>query len=199
MHISPKRRTNTHMYSLSGHILDTVQDNPYLGLQISNDLKWRKHIQKTVNKASIALGMLRRNLKFLSKAHKSTAYQTLVRSILEYGSIVWDPHTIQDKQCLERIQRRAARFIVGDYKTKSEGFMTQTLKDIGLPPLHQRRLFNRLAFFHKIAYGLVPAIKQEDHLQPLDNKRRIRPTRYTRSLARSFCDYPAVRPFHKHY
>ena len=133
MHISPKRRAHTHMYSLSGHILDTVQDNPYLGLQISDDLKWRKHIQKTVNKASIALGMLRRNLKFLSKAHKSTAYQTLVRSILEYGSIVWDPHTIQDKQCLERIQRRAARFIVGDYKTKSEGFMTQTLKDIGLP------------------------------------------------------------------
>ena len=63
--------------------------------------------------------------------------------------------------------------------------MTQTLKDIGLPPLHQRRLFNRLAFFHKIAYGLVPAIKQEDHLQPLDNKRRIRPTRYTGYLSKN--------------
>ena len=171
MHITPKRRTHTHMYTLAGHILDTVKDNPYLGLQISDDLRWHKHIQKSANKASIALGMLRRNLKFLPRSYKSTAYTTLVRSILEYGSIVWDPYTQQDKQCLEKIQRRAARFIIGNYKTKSEGFMTQTLKDIGLPPLHRRRLYNRLAFFHKIANGLVPAIKPEDHLTPLDKKK----------------------------
>lgn len=129
--------------------------------------------------------MLRRNLKFLPRAHKSTAYTTLVRSILEYGSIVWDPYTQQDKQCLEKIQRRAARFIIGNYKTKSEGFMTQTLKDIGLPPLHRRRLYNRLAFFHKIANGLVPAIKPEDHLTPLDKKRRIKPTRYSGYLSKN--------------
>ena len=67
MHISPKRNKHKHMYSLSGHILESVSENPYLGLQISDDLKWSKHIRQTVNKASIALGMLRRNLKFLPK------------------------------------------------------------------------------------------------------------------------------------
>ena len=92
MHISPKRHKSTHMYSLSGHILDSVSDNPYLGLQISDDLKWSKHIKQTVSKASIALGMIRRNLKFLPKSLKSTAYISLVRSILEYGSIVRDPY-----------------------------------------------------------------------------------------------------------
>ena len=103
----------------------------------------------------------------------------MVRSILEYGSIVWDPFLKQDIQCLERVQKRAARFIVSDYRTQSQGFMTRTLKDIGLPPLQQRRLYNRLSFFYKITNGLVPAIQQDAHLTPLDNKRRIRPTQYT--------------------
>ena len=96
MHIGPKYQKQTHMYSLSGHILDTVHDNPYLGLQISDDLKWRKHIANTTNKACIALGMLRRNLKFLPKTHKTTAYVSLVRSVLEYGCAVWDPYVQQD-------------------------------------------------------------------------------------------------------
>ena len=32
--------------------------------------------------------------------------------------IVWDPYTTSDINKLERIQRRAARFITGDYKTR---------------------------------------------------------------------------------
>ena len=120
MHITHTRHRNMHMYSLSGHSLDSVSDNPYLGLQISDDLKWNKHIRSTVSKASITLGMLCRNLKFHPKSLKSTAYIPLVRSILEYGSIVWDPYTQQDFQCIEYIQTHAARFIINDYRTCSQ-------------------------------------------------------------------------------
>ena len=42
MHISPKRKKHTHMYSLSGHILESVHDNPYLGLQISDAVHPRR-------------------------------------------------------------------------------------------------------------------------------------------------------------
>ena len=35
----------------------------------------------------------------------------MMRSILEYASAVWDPHLFKDKSALERVQRRAARFI----------------------------------------------------------------------------------------
>jgi hypothetical protein len=40
---------------------------------------------------------------------------------MEYGAIVWDPYTIVDTNKLERIQRRAAIFITGDYKSREEG------------------------------------------------------------------------------
>ena len=97
MHITPKRNKQIHMYSLcahmysfSGQILDRVRNNPYLGLKIANDLKWNTNIKLTVSKVSITLGMLRRNLKIIPRDIKSTAYISMVRSILEYGSIVWD-------------------------------------------------------------------------------------------------------------
>jgi hypothetical protein len=48
-------------YNLSGHILQQVQNNPYLGLQISDDLKWTKHITNVTKKANSTLGFLRRN------------------------------------------------------------------------------------------------------------------------------------------
>ena len=56
------------MYSLGGHILDSVSDFPYLGLQISDDLKWNKHITTMVSKVSIVLGAW----KLPNNSHRSS-------------------------------------------------------------------------------------------------------------------------------
>jgi hypothetical protein len=43
------------LYSLNGHILEQVKtgrDNPYLGLQISEDMKWSTQINNTAKKKS---------------------------------------------------------------------------------------------------------------------------------------------------
>ena len=170
MCISPWGIKNTHMYSLNDHVLETVNDNPYLGLGI---------ISNTTNRASTALGLLRRNLKFLPKHHKTVVFQALVRPILEYGSIVWDSYLQKDIESLESVQRRAARFILSDYKTRSQGFMTQVLKELKLSTLQQSRLFNRLCFFYKIANGLVPAMTDSEYLTSVDNKRRKRSKQYS--------------------
>ena len=41
--------SSTRHYELSNHILEEVSDNPYLGLQLSNDLKWSIHINNVCN------------------------------------------------------------------------------------------------------------------------------------------------------
>ena len=71
-----------------------------------------------------------------------------------------------------------ARFIVSDYSSRSKGFITQTLKELQLPPLQQRRLYNTLGFFYKISNGLVPAVISSDYAKPLDNKRRIKTKKF---------------------
>jgi hypothetical protein len=42
-----------------------------------------------------------------------------VRPIMEYACVVWDPITRKNITELERVQRKAARFVMGDYKTTS--------------------------------------------------------------------------------
>ena len=34
---------------------------------------------------------------------------------MEYAASVWDPHHLNDIQALEKVQRRAARWVMNDY------------------------------------------------------------------------------------
>jgi hypothetical protein len=45
--------------------------------------------------------------------------EALVRPIMEYACVVWDPITQKNITELERVQRKAGRFVMGDYKTTS--------------------------------------------------------------------------------
>ena len=129
---------------------------------ISNSLKWTSHINKAVGKANSTLGFLRRNLRQCPTTLKLTAYQSLVRPLLEYSCAIWDPYLQKDTVALEKTQRRAARFICSDYRRDSS--VTSMLDGLGLVPLADRRREQRLVLFFKIIKGLV-AIPVEQHLE----------------------------------
>lgn len=172
------RQRSSRFYTLSGHILQQVQQNPYLGVILSDDLKWEQHINKITGKASSTLGFLRRNLKMCPANSKKLAYITLIRSTLEYAASAWDPYLSKDVQKLEQVQHKAVRFIVGDYISKYPGFITSKLEELGIPTLKERRKNIRLCLFYKVAYGQVPAINPEDYIKPeVNTRRRTRPTR----------------------
>ena len=105
------RGKRPYLYQLDDTILDHVDAHPYLGVELSKDLKWSNHISKVTNCANRTLGFLRRNLGRCPKPCKKTAYIALVRSVLEYSTIVWDPYLVSDIDRLERIQTSAPRFI----------------------------------------------------------------------------------------
>ena len=79
-------------YSLTGQVLEEVMDAKYLGVTLSNDLEWSKHIATMTNKANSKLSFLRRNLKGCPEKFKQTAYFSLIRSFMEYGVTVWDQY-----------------------------------------------------------------------------------------------------------
>ena len=55
-------------------------------------MSWTKHIQEVINKASTTLNFVKQTLYQCEPTVKATAYTTLVRPILEYANVVWDPH-----------------------------------------------------------------------------------------------------------
>ena len=61
----------------------------YLGVTLSNDLEWSKHIATMTYKANSKLSFLRRNLKGCPEKHKQIVYFSLIRSFMEYGATVW--------------------------------------------------------------------------------------------------------------
>jgi hypothetical protein len=167
-------------YSLGNTILQQVDQNPYLGIQISADLKWSTHIAGLCKKAGSTLGFLRRNLRNCPTECRRLAYIALVRSTLEYGAAVWDPYLQQDINRLERIQRLAARFITGDYKSRDPGCIGRMLDLLKLPPLEERRRQLRLTTLYKVANGLIPALPADLFLTPASrDRRRVKPTLYT--------------------
>ena len=78
-------------------------------------MSFSPHINNIVAKASKMLNFIRRNLSKCTKDVKSTAYLSLVHPILEYSSPVWDPYLLADIQSIEKVQRRAARWVSSDY------------------------------------------------------------------------------------
>ena len=82
-----------------------------------------------------------------------TVYLTLVRSIMEYAS-VWDPHHISDNYRLEKVQRRAARWVLSDYSRETS--VTSLLLTLNWPTLQQHRLSSRLILFYKIINNQLP-------------------------------------------
>ena len=182
MNFNPKKcyilsiqQSTSHIYSLCKTPLQYVRSNPYLGIQFSDDLKWSTHIAHTCKKANSTLGFLRRNLRFCPLQCKKNAYLSLVRPVLEYGSIVWSPYLRQDVDKLEKVQRLSARFITGDYKTRTPGSITSMLQSLQLQTLEQRRRDQRLIFLYKVVEGLVPAIPSAEYLTPHKQGRLIKP------------------------
>ena len=94
MRISKKKHpldANLVMYDSS---LDIVSEFKDLGLLVSHNLSWNSHVNRIVYNANRMLGLISRTCKELFDVRTlKTLNCSLVRSQLEYSSIVWSPHT----------------------------------------------------------------------------------------------------------
>ena len=148
-------------YSLHGQTLETTSSNKYLGVSVADDLSWGKHITNIANKGNRTLGFLRRNFRDCTDTVKEATYKTMVRPILEYASPVWDPITQKDSSELEKVQRRAARYVFNRYGDRNPGCVTDMLTTLNWEPLSERRLNDRLTLLYKINNGIVDINKSQ--------------------------------------
>ena len=71
-----------------------------------------------------------------------------MRPVLDYGSSVWDPPGVVLQEELESVQKRAARFVTGNYNYET-GSMTGILGQLKWESLKKRRKDNRLILLYK--------------------------------------------------
>lgn len=167
MTVTRKRLPLSFSYSIGGNTLAVVNRYKYLGVTIMSDLRWNEHISEVVRRAMRKLGYLKRNLRQCTHEVKLIAYKTLVRPVLEYASIVWDPYTQGNINKIESVQKKAARFVYRSYSWRTSA--SALVKKAGLECLQKRRQRDRLKFMHLLFHDKL-GIHKHTYIEPVSKR-----------------------------
>jgi len=108
---SRRKKNIQFQYKMNNSNLMIVTQIRDLGILLSNDL-FNNHITIMCNKALRVFGFIRRNcIEFKNPNCFILLYCSLVRSILEYGSVIWNPYQTGLINTIERVQKRFLRVL----------------------------------------------------------------------------------------
>ena len=148
--IKPEALSTT--YTLGNSQLAKVTSFKYLGLIVSTNLSFDKHIIATISKASRSLYMMMRGLKRSPRKVKELSYKTIVRATLEYASQIWTPSAKKMIDALERVNRKAFRWAHGYRKFDR---ISAAMKHQDWETLEERRAAKDSATLQKINDGTL--------------------------------------------
>ena len=98
---------------IDGSPLQRVYTYKYLGLLFKPNLSWFQHIQEAKKKANKIIGLIYRH--FYTNCSSSTLltlYKMMIRPILEYGSVIWDPISPTLISSIESTQHCALKLVL---------------------------------------------------------------------------------------
>lgn len=99
-------------YNINGVILERVERFRDLGVIMTSNLQFNDHIVNMVNGSLKTLGFVSRTCRLFQDPNTFlTLYKTLVRSKLEFASIVWSPYSALQIKMIERVQKRFLRIL----------------------------------------------------------------------------------------
>jgi hypothetical protein len=138
--------------------LPRTNDAPDLGVTITSNLSWNTHINNITARAQNRKWFLIRTLGYEAPVRaKLLTYLSLIRSILEYNTVIWCPITHDNILAIEKVQRNCTDYILNnprwpvphriDYKER--------LIQLNILPLSYRREFYDLIFFYKSFNNMV--------------------------------------------
>lgn len=144
-------------YTLNGELLKRVNVVKDLGIYLDTKLSFDHHIESVVHKSFKNLGFILRTTKDF-KREKSVLilYNSMVRSHLEYASLVWDPAYNKYINRIEKVQSKLIKHL--NYKFHPErqcNTYTDNLKLYRIDSLKNRRLVSHIIFLHKIIHNKI--------------------------------------------
>ena len=125
-----------------------------LGIIMSNDCSFKKHIEKTAKKGSSQAGWVLRTFQTRNQTPMLTLFKSMVIPHLEYCCQLWNPCDVGSIQLLESVQRNFVRRING---VQHLSYWDQ-LKHLGLYSLQRRRERYIIFYAWKMMEKLVPNV-----------------------------------------
>ncbi|KAH9633361.1 hypothetical protein HF086_004075 [Spodoptera exigua] len=128
---------------------------------MDNNMNFRSHIDCIVTKSARLLGFLKRSSRgFKLVRTKIILYNALVRSHLEFASVVWNPFYAVQSQRVESIQRAFTKhlaYTTGQISPRCP--YEQRMECFKMDSLHDRRLMHDLTFLFKLLNNKLDCMK----------------------------------------
>ena len=99
------RQKTTTDFKINDENIPKVEDVRDLGVILSNDFKWSKHIDKARTKANILSHALVRSFLLYNTRLLVNLYKIYIRPILEYNTCTWSPFLKTEIDKVESVQR----------------------------------------------------------------------------------------------
>jgi len=122
MHLGNTNQCYT--YYMDEQPLQVVSEHKNLGIIIDSNLKFHSQTTAVTNKAYYVLGLIKKSFNSLNPRTLPILYKALVRPHLEYANAVWGPSYIGDSQIVERVQRRATKYVPEPFNLEYEDCRT---------------------------------------------------------------------------
>lgn len=144
-------------YTLNNEKLTRVNKFKDLGVIFCSSLSPVEHIAFVSSRASSLLGFVCRSSRdFNSSASLIALYKTLVRPVMEYASVLWNPHLKTHIESLDRIQARFVRVAALRLGFRYGEISSRELEELfDLQPLSERRRNSDVIFLFKIINSLI--------------------------------------------
>ena len=117
LHFQFKSASNIPNYYINDKLICRKEETKDLGIIFNTDLCWDEHHRTITSRAYRCLYLLKRTFTTHAVTSKKLLCISLVRAQLTYCSQLWRPYLIKDIIVLERVQRRATKFILNDYQS----------------------------------------------------------------------------------
>ena len=138
---------------LNNIAIEDVESHNHLGITLSSDVTWSKHISLMLDKAWKRIGLLRSLKYHLNRHCLEKMYMSFIRPPLEYGDIIWHNCTNQQNSDIESVQNEAARIVTGATKYCNVNSMLAELKWYSLT---DRLRKHKLIALYKMNHSLSP-------------------------------------------
>ena len=151
-HILTINGKNSFPFTIQGERISDTDEALDLGIIVDGKLQFSKHCIEKVRKASSILHFLftcfqTRKTKFLIRM-----YQTFVVPILDYGAIIYHPHSAKNIRLVESVQRYFTRRLFPSDRLLN---YQERLSILNLESLEFRRIKMDLIATYRILYGLT--------------------------------------------
>jgi hypothetical protein len=178
-----KKSPLIHNYNLNSHILERVTYITDLGVIFDYHLTFIYQYEAMLSRANKMLGFIKRRAQEFNNVWVTkTLYCSLVRSVLEYGSIIWDPVFEVHRTRIESIQKQFLLFALRhlydprDYLNLPP--YSLRLESLNLLSLSSRRIILSNSFTYDVLNSNINIDAVNERIKISNNVRETRHSKY---------------------